>query len=369
MKKIILVLVVAVIGMAGFAQKITVYNELYSELLAKEAIKDATSKFWGIRDRLYGKIESEKWDVEAGFGVKFGDAEKLSLLSGYAVGEDYVLADNGIRANVWLKPWNFLTISAGNTLEYVLSPVNMVARDKRMDNDDGMWANTSFAVAVTPMENLLVGVAIPLPTDLNDQFKLQLGAQYKLFEDINIGAKYYGVFGKPETARQNDLGLYADYIGFENLRIAAGFTGHLYDNSDCNRSLIDIAADYKWNSFVFAADATIAIGSFDKITCSSNNFVPFTTALYAGLDLSDNNQFTVYARAILAWNQACFGNDITRAAFSDGAMSVLIQPGVKFTLSKHHSFGAEIDMGFCKPHKNGDTGFGISFPVYWKYTF
>lgn len=367
MKKIIFVLAIAVIGMASFAQKITVYNELYSEVIEKPALKNATTKFWGVRDRLYGKVESDRWAVEARFGVKFGDYEASYLGGLITVTEDYVLADNGLKANVWLKPFDFLTIAAGTELDYALSPVYMVARDKNMDSDDGKWADRSIAVAVTPIENLLVGAAIPLPTDINDQFQLQLGAQYRLFDAFNIAAKYYGIFGKPEYNRQNDIGIYADYTGFENLRIAAGYTGHFRNDTDENHTLIDIAADYKWNSFLFAADATVVFAKFDKIL-GGNNFVPFTLALYGGFEMHES-RLNLYARVILSWNLIITGSDVAKANPGDGALSLRIHPGVKFTLNEHHSFGAEVSMGFCKPSKNADTGFGISFPIYWKYTF
>lgn len=374
MKKIILVLVIAAIGMASFAQKITITNELYSEIVEKEAIKDSTTRFWGVRDRLHGKIEHEKWAVEARFGVKFGEPDSTTLFPGYTLDRKFVLADNGIKTNVWLKPWKFLTIAAGNTLEYALPGVKMVARDKRMDEDDGMWANSSLALAVTPIENLLVGVAIPIPTDFKNQFQLEIGAQYKFFDALNLGVKYAGTYGTPVIQRKNDVGVYVNYVGFENLNISAGYTGHFRDSDykDWNVNLIDIAADYKWNAFTFAADATITIGSFDKRDGLDKNFVPFTLALFANYALAES-KFDIYARVMLAWNQVHLKRDITALkswiGAVDGAMSVLVQPGVKFALNNHHSFGAEVSMTFCKPWKDGELGFGISFPIYWKYTF
>lgn len=396
----------ALINSVVFAQiSWNVYNELYSEIIRKDAvnIKDADGNikgsdvtFYGIRERLYARVDHDMFSVEGRIGALIGYQNE-----GYKNGQivpgkqELYFGINGLKYNAWLRPIAALEIAAGNTLDYRFQGMQMKARDQYQDVDDGTWAKNSFAILVKPFGGLKVGAAIDFDdiTNLANKFPMGFSAEYVFGKAGSLGIRFRDQFMMASGVNGNRnrlIGIHGNLTLIPKLDLAAGFSIHLgdkgnkggagiLDEAQENAYILDVSAIYGIGIVNLAADVSFGFGDYyiREVTLENgekeNKMIqPVVFSVYGDIALKK------WVPGLSFWIRATFGinnsegyvfNNKTNKADSvkEGAFYMDFKPRVRYNITANDRLELGTNLIFKKPTKDDNLAFGIGIPFLWRH--
>ncbi|MGN0728176.1 hypothetical protein [Treponema sp.] len=317
-----------------------------------------------VDNRLQFDFSSEKLDGRVRLetqGVKLNGKESQTRLRGF----------------VRYAPLEMLNIALGNEFftKIAIEPAYLPATD-----DTPAWgcmAKNGFAVTALPVEGLKLVGGIRGDTDYddNEEYKLDLGAQYKVADVASIGGT-----AKSVTNGNRTFGVFAGLNSVENLLLSAGFiynaneTGFLYNgltpectDEDSGKAKYALQAsfgyDFKDAGFSIYADVVSGLSSkyikkvgddYESVDHKNNDGdkgIPFKAKVLANYSVKED---TILSLALT--EEAMFG--------WDDSLVTTVYPYATFILPD--SMG-NLDMGVRLSFAGSDGLVKFSVPFTWKW--
>ena len=306
----------AMVGAAAFAQEVTFFNRLGSVLVTQAAQENAGADFGNLYNRIHGLYDSEKFSF-------FGRLQ-AQLQSNNGWDHHVELAAPILEFNGAIRPLEFLEIALGNSYGheqpwagYVLPGAYGYGSD--VDYGRHEWADGEGLTAVLKADSLGVpGLIVgwnALPLQNAFSFGLQNnhdGCGWNTQVGVIYSTEAFGVgFGGKFSTRkwtqgqdiadEQQLGVYFEFLGVENMKLGAGVTMDLNSN------------------FGFTRAHNRGDGTGDTFTNGQFEFMNgnwFGQGLGgAGQQFNDNNEdFVAFVNAGLEYKMDLGGMGLTLAA-------------------------------------------------------
>lgn len=320
MKKFVLS-VLSSLALTGlvFAQEASVSfeNKISSDVVS---IAGGTVEFAGITEKVAVEVETENVDVGLTFitDLSKDDADNLGITN-YEFDTAYIE----------FRPFEILSVDF-NRKVFTAGSYLPIA-DDNVGNGN---ISSEFAFLLRPVEGLTFGAGMKLPSvfaSAGDKVDFDAGVDYAT-DMFSIGA----------TLRSpiNNLGfgVFGSFTGVENLVLNLGFA---YNDDFCDvaGNLLTFSATYEVSIFAIA---------MDFVTNFGNEGTDLYTALCVETGITEN---------LILETQATLNMDFNDSS----AIETIAELGAAYTAGNHKvRAGIAVDI---------TDSVGISFPVYYKYSF
>jgi len=320
MKKVVLTIMTSLAFTAGiFAQEVNIAfeNKISSDIVS---ISENKAEFAGIKEQVTAEIETERVDAGVSFitYLEKDDNDNFGF-TGYELDKAYVE----------FRPIDFLSLDFNRKVftEGSYLPI----ADDNIGNGN---LTSDFSVVLRPVENLSVAAGIHLPSvfaDADNKIDFDAGVDYT--NDLfSVGAAIRS------PVNNLGVGVFGSFKGVENLAVTLGFA---YNDTFCDvaGNLLTLGATYEIGIFAIA---------FDFVT----NFGNDGNDLYTGLCVESSVTDSLIIEAQATLNMDFADTKSTETIAELGAAYVI----------GNHKLRAGVAVDFTDQ-------IGISFPVYYKYSF
>lgn len=320
MKKTVLT-ILATMTVAGsmFADEfnLSFENKISSDVVS---ISEGNTEFAGIKEQVTAEIESEKIDVGVSLITNLNKADDGNI--GFT---DYEFD----KAYVEFRPLKFLSLDFNRKIftEGSYLPIE----DDNVANGN---IGAGFSVIAKPIENLSVAAGLKIPSlfaEGNNKFDFVAGVDYTT-DIFSVGATLRN------PVNNLGFGVFGSFKGVKDLTVNLGFA-YNDEFKDVKGNLITLGAVYNFSIFTLSLDFVSSLGG------EGNDLY---TALCLETEITEN---------LILETQATLNMDYEDSKSTE----VIAEVGAAYVNGNHKvRAGVAVDIK--------DT-VGVSFPVYYKYSF
>lgn len=320
MKKTVLTIIASIaVASSMFANEINLSfeNKISSDVVS---ISDGGTEFAGIKEQITAEVETEKVDIGVSLITYLNKTENGNV--GFT---DFEFD----KAYVEFRPINFLSLDFNR---------KVFTEGSYLPIEDDNIANGNiagdFSVIVKPLENLSIAAGIKIPSifaDEKDKYDFDAGVDYST-DLFSVGATLRN------PVNNLGFGIFGSFKGVEDLQVNLGFT-YNDEFKDVKGNLITLGAVYNLSIFTFSLDFVSSFG---------NEGNDLYTALCLETEITEN---------LILETQATLNMDYEVS----NSTEVIAEVGAAYVNGNHKvRAGVAVDIK--------DT-VGVSFPVYYKYSF
>lgn len=297
--------------------KLSFENKISSDVVS---IYEGNTEFTGIKEQVTAEIETEK--VDAGVSL----ITNLNKTGDGNIGFTEYEFD---KAYVEFRPVKFLSLDFNKKIftEGSYLPIE----DDNVANGN---IGAGFSVVAKPVENLSIAAGLKIPSnfaDENNKFDFVAGVDYST-ESFSVGVTLLN------PVNNLGFGVFGSFKGVENLNVNLGFS-YNDEFKDVKGNLITLGAVYNVSIFTISLD-------FVSSLCGEGN--DLYTALCLETEVIEN---------IIVETQATLNMDYEDSSSTE----VIAELGAAYVNGNHKvRAGVAVDI---------KDNVGVSFPVYYKYSF
>ena len=296
--------------------KLSFENKISSDVVS---IYEGNTEFTGIKEQVTAEIETEKVDA----GVINDLSNILNAISSKGIITEYEFD----KAYVEFRPVKFLSLDFNKKIftEGSYLPIE----DDNVANGN---IGAGFSVVAKPVENLSIAAGLKIPSifaDENNKFDFVAGVDYST-ESFSVGVTLLN------PVNNLGFGVFGSFKGVENLNVNLGFA-YNDEFKDVKGNLITLGAVYNVSIFTISLDFVSSLGG------EGNDLY---TALCLETEVTEN---------IIVETQATLNMDYEDSSSTE----VIAELGA---VNGNHKVRAGVAVDI-------KDNVGVSFPVYYKYSF